>query len=344
MFHQYVPHVLKVNGDTATALEGTTMSEEGLTETALEAWITAHPEVIDESLMIVTTQFGSWASSAESASERPDILALSSTGETVVIELKRDRDRRVHLQVLTYGALVAGFTRQTLAAAHADWWATTNSGEVDIDDALQRLTNHVDGDWSEELFQLPRLVLVAAAFPAQVLTTVEWLSSVAPNLTIECHQFELAKDEDGLYATFHRISPVENLDDRLLRPAPNAAAIREQVVANTRRTRSVRVIYENKLIPDGAPLALELSSRVKPAVKDQVDKWIAQDPVRGDFTWHRDPSKPLRWGLEPDQAYTPTSLRDAVFAAAGAGKQTFSAADAWFYNGRCLYWIADDAR
>lgn len=58
--------------------------------------------------MVVTTQFSTWASETDTARERPDVLALSTSGELVVIELKRGSDRNVHLQAITYGALVAG--------------------------------------------------------------------------------------------------------------------------------------------------------------------------------------------------------------------------------------------
>lgn len=112
-------HLLRVDEASSSALEETSMTDEGLLETVhLEAWITAHPEVIDTSLKIVTTQFNRWISDSDSAQERPDLLALSTSGELVVIELKRGGDRRVHLQAITYGALAAGFTRESLAEAH----------------------------------------------------------------------------------------------------------------------------------------------------------------------------------------------------------------------------------
>lgn len=102
-------HLLRVDGPDATGCERTSMVEEGLTETAhLESWIKTHLDVIDDGLMVVTTQFSTWASETDTARERPDVLALSTSGELVFIELKRGSDRNVHLQAITYGALVAG--------------------------------------------------------------------------------------------------------------------------------------------------------------------------------------------------------------------------------------------
>jgi hypothetical protein len=147
-------HLLRIDGVTSAAWERTTMVNAGLDEvTHLEAWIKAHPEVIDDSLMVVTAQFSSWASQTDSARERPDVLALSSSGELAVIELKRDGDRRIHLQAITYGALVAGFTKEILAEAHAAWPAKEHNQSVTAEAALDRLTRHVESDWSEDLFR-----------------------------------------------------------------------------------------------------------------------------------------------------------------------------------------------
>lgn len=102
---------LRINSAESDLCGRTTMTAEGLAETThLESWIKLRSEVIDDALIVGTTQFGSWASETGSARERPDILALYSSGELVVTELKRGTDQRIHLQALTYGAFVAGFT------------------------------------------------------------------------------------------------------------------------------------------------------------------------------------------------------------------------------------------
>lgn len=107
--------------------------------------------MLDDNPLVVTTQFASWASQLDSAKERPDILALSSSGELVVIELKRGGDSRIHLQALTYAALVAGFTKAQLSQAHANWLTNRTDTPVSAAEALQLLEQHLDdSDWSEE--------------------------------------------------------------------------------------------------------------------------------------------------------------------------------------------------
>lgn len=340
-----MPEIIRVNGQDASLASRTSMKANNLFETThLENWIKQHPEVIDPSLMIVTTQFGSWESESESARERPDILALSSSGELVVMELKRQGDRRVHLQAITYGALVSAFDLKALSKAHAQWVASETDLQITVEEARGRLTRHVDGDWIENVNEIPRLVIVAESYPAQVLTTVQWLNAVAPGLSIECYEYTLFSDLSGLFASFSRIFPVPGLDDRVLRPA--VAEAKEELEQNRKSPRSTQIIYDHELIPLGAELELELVGHAVKDVADGVTEWVRSDPLRARVTWGGHPSKPLRWAYDddPGQEWTPTALRNRVFELAGQPKPNFSAADAWSYQGRSLYEIAKSVR
>lgn len=339
-----VAHLLRVDETNSTICQPVTMTSKGLTETQhLEAWITQNPSVIDNTLMVVTTQFNSWASEQGSARERPDILALSTSGELVVIELKRDSDRKIHLQAITYGALVAGFTKQLLAEAHAEWVRKDSGEELSPSEALERLNDHVDTELSEDSFRLPRLILVAEAFPSQVLTTVQWLATTAPAIVIECHEYQLFEQVGGTVASFQKIVPVNDLGDQLLRPiiSASAAEVREQIATSKRRAKSVTIIHDNSLIPSGAALTLDLAGLVRPEAIPTVMNWLDEDPARSDVTWIADPVRPLRWGLDASKTWTPSSLRNEIFERAGAGPAKFSAADAWNFNGMSLYNLAE---
>ena len=337
-------HLLSVHNAAAAVCPPTTMTAQSLTETDhLEEWIKKNPSVLDATLMVVTTQFNSWAATNGLAKERPDVLALSTSGELVVIELKRDSDRRIHLQAITYGALVAGFTKEILAAAHADWLRRDSGEQVTQEEALERLSDHVDSELSDETFALPRLLLVAESFPSQVLTTVRWLSAVAPDLAIECHEYQLFEHSGAVVASFQRIFPVRDLEDELLRPIMSAgtAGVRQQLASSKRRAKSVTLIHDHGLIPTGAQLTFELEGLVKPAVIEPVMRWLQADPQRTDVTWIPDPARPLRWGAEPERMWSPSALRNAIFEHAGVAPAQFSAADAWRYDGQSLYWVAN---
>lgn len=340
-------YLIRVDGSTSSPFQETSMVEEGLNELDhLESWIKRYPEVIDPGLKVITTQFSRWESAVGSARERPDVLALADSGELVVIELKRDSDRKIHLQAITYGALVAGFTKDMLAEAHADWVRKETGENLTTDEALGRLTEHVESEWTESLFTLPRLVLVAEEFPGQVLTTVQWLATVAPDLTIACHEYHLFKDETGIFVSFQRIFPVDNLADRTLRPAPLDATggVKEQLATNQRRAKSVSIIHEHSLIPEGAKITLQLETQVRREVVDQVYAWLEADPRRRNVTWVDDLTRPLVWEASdiPLQRWTPSALRNEIFIKATGKPGTSSAADVWCYLGRSLYSIASD--
>lgn len=322
------------------------MSEQNLYEAQhLERWIVEHPEVIDDGLKVVTTQFSKWASQdGGTAREALDILALSSSGQTVVVELKRGGDRKVHLQVITYGALVAGFDRVMLAEAYAQW--RRRRGAVITDEqALDELTEHLESGWDDEILKFPKLVLVAERFPDQVLTTVDWLTStVAEALEIECHEYTLFQDDTGIFVSFQKRFPVETIEGSLLRPlgAADSGEVKQRIATIKRRARSVAVITQHHGIPDGASMDLDVATLVKPAIVAEFEEWFDADPVRSDITWVTDPIRPLRWAAheDPSARWTPTALRNELFAQAGVPRGSFSAADAFRYRGRNLYSIA----
>jgi len=111
---------------------------------------------------------------------------------------------------------------------------------------------------------------------------VQWLAAVAPDLTVECHEYQLYRQGGQLLVSFQRLFPVGDLENRRLRPivAAATAEVREQLVTNQRRAKSVTIIHQHQLIPDGAHMALELETLVKADLVQQVSGWLAAGPVR----------------------------------------------------------------
>lgn len=331
------------------------MVDQGLREVDhLEKWIVEHPEVLGPTVKVVTTQYDRWASAsgAAAATERLDILALDSTGQLVVVELKRDGDRRIHLQAITYAALVAGFTKDTLGRVHAGY---LNRGDEDAAvtpaRALDQLAEHVDGDWDDDLLTRPRIVLIAEQFPPQVLTTVQWLSDLAPaDFGVECHEvavFSYPDEPTTRCVTFQRIFPVQDISESILSPIVDqaASAVSQKLADKKRQTRSVPVIAENQLIPQGAMVSLELDTLVRPEIVKQVGGWLDGDESRRRVTWINDAHRPLKWAADPQgRQWSATGLGKEIVeqATGGAARVTFSGPDAWQYQGRTFYWIASE--
>lgn len=329
------------------------MSDENLKETThLEPWIVSHPEVIDPDMKIITTQFNRWESAEDKALERPDIIGLSSSGELIVIELKVVKNKFVHLQALTYAALASSFTLDLLAEEHADWLnkQSGSEGNVTAEQAKEDLENFLEitGKTYESLsFALPKVVLVAPEFPGQVLTTVQWLSEVAPEISIECHTYKLFEvnssgDNSALVVNFNQIFPVKDLEQiRLRAQSPRISVAKEQ--QKNRRPSAVSRILENSLIPHGSTLKFDPTGQVNQESSDRVTAWLQEDPDRQDFTWDANSPKPLRWGKYPDERWYPQGLCKEIFLQAGASIGSFAATLAWYFGDENLSAIADKA-
>src|SRR5262245_51023354 len=115
-------HLFVIDGQVATPATPTSLSKLGFQERRhLQEWVIANPQVLGDDVLVVTSEFDRWAADADGspAWDRLDVLGLDSTGRLVVVELKRARaDRDVHLQAVTYAALVSRFTLDTLAEAN----------------------------------------------------------------------------------------------------------------------------------------------------------------------------------------------------------------------------------
>lgn len=270
----------------------------------------------------------------------------------MVIELKRVKDTTVHLQALTYAALASSFTLDLLANEHAAWYnrrspSAENMTQAQAKEELESFIE-ADDEFDEELgFALPRIMLVAPEFPAQVVTTIQWLSEVAPDLTIECHQYRLftvpAEETDSsLVVSFNRIFPVKDIQElRLRAQSPRVTAAKEQ--QQSRRRRVVARILDHELIPDGVSLDFDPAGQVKQESVAQLKAWLEEDPTRRHFTWDAHSFKPLRWGVEPEKRWSPTSLRNELFARAGVPPGTFAATEVWFYEDENLSVVAGQA-
>ncbi|WP_411574237.1 DNA-binding protein [Streptomyces fradiae] len=306
-------HLFTVDGNSATPVAPTTLATEELLERQhLQEWVIAHPQVLGESVLVITSEFDRWADTdGVPARDRLDVLGLDATGRLVVVELKRGTaDRDVHLQAITYAALVSRFDLDTLAQAHRDF--RKKRGEsLELNTCRQRLLDHVDGDWSPELLQRPRQVIIAGDFPKQVTHTVVWLSEM--NLDIDLIQVGLWKVKDELVASFTKVYPTPEVEEFTLAPARiEAKAAAEKLEERSRAQNAVHVIVGAGLIPDGALLRLTPRHGVTDAIREDILAWVGEDYSRASVTWSNNTAKPLTWQAD-SKPYSPTGLANHIF-------------------------------
>ncbi|MFE0421118.1 DNA-binding protein [Streptomyces sp. NPDC058953] len=306
-------HLFRVSGSSAIPVSSTELAAEGLFERKhLQEWVIEHPLVLGESVLVVTAEFDRWADTdGVPARDRLDVLGLDATGRLVVVELKRGTaDRDVHLQAITYAALVSRFDLDTLAQAHHDFLAGRGQA-LDLDACRRRLLDHVDGEWSPELLQRPRQVIIAAGFPKQVTHTVVWLSEM--NLDIDLVQVGLWRVEGHLVAGFTKVYPTPEVEEFTLAPARVEAEVAARKLAERSRARNaVHVIVGAGVLPDGTRLRLTPRHGVTEAIREAVAAWVGEDGDRASAVWHNDTAKPLTWEADGNR-FSPTGLANHVF-------------------------------
>ncbi|WP_237081320.1 DNA-binding protein [Mycobacteroides abscessus] len=330
-------------------MPSTQLSKLGVLETAhLERWVVDHPEVLGDNIRIVTTQYNKWSSdSGDLAKERLDILGLDASGQLVVVELKRGTDSNVHMQAITYAALVAGFSKETLADAHAEYLNRgTPTSDCTPDDAAALLNEHVDGTWDDDVLTVPKIVLLAEDFTAQTYTTVTWLSGLTPTLNIEMHTVNAFLTNGGQpCVVFRRLFPTVDPSTRVLTPgiaATNAAQVATKIAEKQRRSRSTYLLHDRGTIPEGSEIDLDLYGSVDRQIVIEVEAWVSENPARGHAVWTGNRQKPLRWlGTDTDETFAPSRLTQRIISeATGHWKGSINGSDVWKWNAQSLYELA----
>lgn len=311
-------HMYVVSAQGSVAAEPVSLSDLHLTEVRdLEEWVIAHPEVLGPDVKVVATQFDRWQTEGGSrARERLDVLGLENSGRLVVAELKRDADASVHVQAITYAALVSGFTEETLAHAHSDF-RTGRGMPTTPEEALELLREDLEADFDPDVLSNPRIVLVARAFPAQVVTTAEWLSNRSVDISLV--QVQAWRVADRIAVTFDQVYPLPGLEDALLIPARRRVAKEQEAVAETTRAAAAsKVILDQGLLEDGTVLTFRPAT-ITAELREAALGWVAESAERGQATWRTDGGKPMEWEWD-GQRYSPSGLVRRILKEA-AGRQ-----------------------
>jgi alkylated DNA nucleotide flippase Atl1 len=308
-----VDHLFAVADRSATPIPPTGLAAEGLLERQhLQEWVIDNPQILGEAVLVITAEFDRWTDTdGVPARDRLDVLGLDATGRLVVAELKRGTaDRDVHLQSITYAALVSRFDLETLAQAHRDFLSSRGQ-EVELDACRQRLLDHVDGDWSPELLQRPRQVIIAADFPKQVTHTVVWLSEM--NLDIDLVQVGLWKVAGHLVVGFTKVYPTPEVEEFTLAPARvEAEAAAKKLEERSRARNAAQVLAAAGLLPDGTRLRLTPRHGAPQSIREAILAWVGEEGERATAVWNNNAAKPLTWCADGLQ-YTPTGLANHIF-------------------------------
>jgi hypothetical protein len=142
----------------------TDLKTEGRTEPYdLEPWIASQPEIVASDILILGRQ-------VQTRSGPIDLLALDSSGNTVVVELKRDELPRESLaQAIDYASDVAGWTVERLGEVCAAYL------KKPLEVAFSEAFPEADLE-SLSINGTQRIILVGFSIEASLERMIEWLS------------------------------------------------------------------------------------------------------------------------------------------------------------------------
>lgn len=183
----------------------------------LQRLLRDHPEVLGNDLLIVDEEFSRW----EDSKHRIDLLALSSDGSLIVIELKRDEDGGyMDLQAIRYAAMVSTMTLDQVIEAHKNYLQKLNRTE-DAEEHLKEFLQTTDEGIFEINSAKPKIILASGDFSRELTTSVLWLNEVG--LDIRCVRLRTYLLESQIILDAQQIIPLPEAEEYLVHLREKAA-------------------------------------------------------------------------------------------------------------------------
>lgn len=204
-------------------LPATTFEAEDLKERGdLQRILRDHPEVLGDDLFIVSEEFSGW----EDSKLRIDLLALSTDGTIVVVELKRtESGGYMELQAIRYAAMVANLTFDQLVETHQRYLEKRDSSDSARTKLIEFLQS-TDEDEPNIESARPRILLVSGDFSRELTTSVLWLNDMG--LDIRCIRLQPYKMGVDCIVDVQQIIPLPEAEDYLVRVRKKATKSEER--------------------------------------------------------------------------------------------------------------------
>lgn len=251
------------------------LEKAGVSESELRDMLAKNIQLLDDQsrLMVIAREYGSW----EGTSRRVDVLAIEQTlggGRLVVVELKRTKDGgHAKLQALRYAAMLSTLTFQDVVDALWHERRKTDQG-ASREQAQRDLLMFLDESEADEvkLDSMPRIMLIAQDFSAEITTTVMWLRDHT-DLDISCHTVSLYPYGDGGKAVyFDLLLPLPQQADYLIKVRrKNIQEAQQQKEASQRQQRACTLLEAAGLLKVND--RLQLLAPLKPGmVLEETEK------------------------------------------------------------------------
>jgi hypothetical protein len=238
-----------------------------VSEGELEKVVLSAPEALGEDLLPIGNQLADFSEDKQ----RLDVLALDTSGEVVLIELKVDEQFGLtDVQAIAYAGAYADLPtshyaetlHRSITAAGGDFASTfqqrTGLGpEAAVEDVRATIVEFLaleDFDAWEPSQQV-RIKLVAPGFTRRVLKNVKWLNDVY-GMPIEAIRAQLFGEDGSLQVSFERLLPLAGDELFGLTVRDREVQRREKNEGRRRRARVFPLLIANDVLKDGDRLWL----------------------------------------------------------------------------------------
>jgi len=282
------------------ALQETTLEGIGLRERRdLQRWVTEHPELVADGLLLVTSEFDRWELREQRVEDRLDVLFLTDTGSLLVAELKRDRAAdTTDMQALKYAAFCSTMTVDDVVEEYQRFHSVSH------DQARTRLHDHTPQIEEDGLGEV-QIRLVAGSFGPAVTSVVLWLRDYG--LDIGCVQLT-ARLLDGESAVIsgRQLLPLPVTEDYVVRRRRREQE-QEERTRRSRGANTLRELAEAGIIEPGTTVSISLDT-LWAAWRPGVEALLADHPQARLATWNGDvTARSWRWHHD-DALYSLTGL------------------------------------
>jgi len=210
----------------------------------IQEWVESTPEILGEELLIIAKELNYF----DSTRERPDLIALDKSGNTVIIELKRDDSGTgVEWQAIKYASYLSKFKVSDIIEIYGRYLERYSKlNTINPEEVSQKILDFIEEDDLESLNQNQRIILVSHRFAREVTSAVHWLID-KHDINIKVVQLipYFDKDRNTYYLQANMILPISGEEDLIIKASGNVSKGNPMGVGAVRKSDDITSFFES---------------------------------------------------------------------------------------------------
>jgi len=192
----------KVKGKSVEKIKQTKFKQEEKMEQDLEDWIEHDPSILGEKLLILGRQV-----QIPEVNDRIDLLALDTSGNVVIIELKKGKLKHpVDIQSLRYASYVSRWEYDDLEKQANKYFSEKGEGDFNFNEKFEEFCLSAGIDEIPDINQDQRIIIVGSKLKEKLGSVALWLREHA--IDIKIIEVSIFKDDKNLILSPQIIIPI----------------------------------------------------------------------------------------------------------------------------------------